>query len=215
LPSFTEPLLSFHSIQDYQTSLLNGTTTCVEAVEFFLRRIDANKKLNAFTEVFATEALEKAAMLDRKRATGKLSGKLHGVVIGIKDVICYKDHKVTAASHILHGFTATYNATAVQKLLDEEAIIIGTCNCDEFAMGSSNENSFYGPTLNALDESRVPGGSSGGSAVAVQAGLCMASLGSDTGGSVRQPGVVIAPTSLASTWLIFIKKAGLLVLVKK
>jgi aspartyl-tRNA(Asn)/glutamyl-tRNA(Gln) amidotransferase subunit A len=116
-----------------------------------------------------------------------MPGRLHGVVVGIKDVLCYKGHKVTAASHILSGFTATYNATAVQRLLDEEAIIIGSCNCDEFAMGSSNENSYYGNALNALDESRVPGGSSGGSAVAVQAGLCMVSLGSDTGGSVRQP----------------------------
>jgi aspartyl-tRNA(Asn)/glutamyl-tRNA(Gln) amidotransferase subunit A len=159
----------------------------VEAVEFFLRRIEAGKRLNAFTEVFGGEALQKAAQLDQQRLAGKPSGRLHGVVIGIKDVICYKNHKVTAASHILQGFTATYNATAVQKLLDEEAIIIGACNCDEFAMGSSNENSFYGSTLNALDENKVPGGSSGGSAVAVQAGLCMASLGSDTGGSVRQP----------------------------
>ena len=159
----------------------------MEAVEFFLRRIETSKRLNAFTEVFAEEALQKAALLDQQRSAGKPTGLLHGVVIGIKDVICYKDHKVTAASHILQGFTATYNASAIQKLLDQEAIIIGACNCDEFAMGSSNENSFYGNTLNALDENRVPGGSSGGSAVAVQAGLCMASLGSDTGGSVRQP----------------------------
>ena len=159
----------------------------MEAVEFFLRRIETSKRLNAFTEVFAEEALQTAARLDQQRSAGRSPGLLHGVVIGIKDVICYKNHRVTAASHILQGFTATYHASAIQKLLDEEAIIIGACNCDEFAMGSSNENSFYGNTLNALDEERVPGGSSGGSAVAVQAGLCMASLGSDTGGSVRQP----------------------------
>ena len=159
----------------------------MEAVEFFLRRIENSKSLNAFTEVFAEEALQKAALLDSQRLGGKPTGKLHGVVVGIKDVICYKGHAVTAASHILQGFTATYNATAVQKLLDEEAIIIGACNCDEFAMGSSNENSYYGPTRNALNEEHVPGGSSGGSAVAVQASLCMVSLGSDTGGSVRQP----------------------------
>ncbi len=180
-------MFTYHSILQYQTDLLNGTTSCVAAVEFFLQQAEAKKHLNAFVEVFAEEALQKARALDEKRKSGQPTGKLHGVVIGLKDVLCYKGHKVTAASHILNGFTATYNATAVQRLLDEEAIIIGTCNCDEFAMGSSNENSFYGNTLNALDESRVPGGSSGGSAVAVQAGLCMVSLGSDTGGSVRQP----------------------------
>lgn len=159
----------------------------MEAVEFFLRHIESVKQLNAFTEVYAAEAMQKAALLDQQRLAGKPTGKLHGVVVGIKDVICYKDHKVTASSHILQGFTATYNATAVQRLLDQEAIIIGACNCDEFAMGSSNENSYYGPTRNALNEDLVPGGSSGGSAVAVQANLCMVSLGSDTGGSVRQP----------------------------
>ena len=109
------------------------------------------------------------------------------VVIAIKDVICYKDHQITAASKILGGFVSQYTAGAVQHLLDEEAVIIGSCNCDEFAMGSSNENSVYGPVKNALGESKVPGGSSGGSAVAVQANMCMISLGSDTGGSVRQP----------------------------
>ncbi len=138
-------------------------------------------------EVFAEEALVKAAELDNLRSSGMPIGKLHGVVIGIKDILCYKDHKVSASSAILQGFTATYNSTVVEKLLSEEAIIIGTLNCDEFAMGSSNENSIYGNVLNAQDETRVPGGSSGGSAVAVQAGLCMVSIGSDTGGSVRQP----------------------------
>ena len=157
------------------------------AVNYFLDTIKANKRLNAFTEVYAAEALEKAASLDAERVAGGKPGKLHGVVVAIKDVICYKGHKVTAASKILAGFESVYNATAVQKLLDEEAIIIGSCNCDEFAMGSTNENSNYGNVLNALDETKVPGGSSGGSAVAVQAGLCMISLGSDTGGSVRQP----------------------------
>ena len=133
------------------------------------------------------EARETAKRLDKNRSDGKPQGKLHGVVIAIKDVICYKDHPVTAASDILKNFVSIYNSTAVERLLKEEAIIIGHTNCDEFAMGSTNENSAYGPTLNALDETRVPGGSSGGSAAAVQAGLCMVSLGSDTGGSVRQP----------------------------
>jgi len=177
----------FLNIQTYQEQLLTGGTNCVTTVSNYLEQIDQCKHLNAFTEVFEQEALERAAYLDASQKAGDKLGRLHGVVIGIKDVLCYKNHKVTAASKILDGFVSLYNATAVQRLLDEGAIIIGVCNCDEFAMGSTNENSFYGNVLNALDETKVPGGSSGGSAVAVQAGMCMASLGSDTGGSVRQP----------------------------
>ena len=107
----------------------------------------------------------------KKERAGNPTGKLHGVVIGIKRFICYKDHKLSASSNILKGFISIYSATAVERLLAEEAIIIGNFNCDEFAMGSTNENSAYGKVLNALDETKVPGGSSGGSAVAVQAGF--------------------------------------------
>ena len=177
----------FRDIKHYHQDLTANNTTCADAVQFYLQQIDANKKLNAFTEVFADEAVQQAKILDAKRNNGEPLKKLHGVVIAIKDVLCYKGHTVTASSKILEGFTSLYTATAVQRLLDEDAIIIGACNCDEFAMGSSNENSVYGNVLNTLDNTKVPGGSSGGSAVAVQAGLCMASLGSDTGGSVRQP----------------------------
>jgi len=138
-------------------------------------------------QVYGEEALEKARHLDKQRRNGQPLGRLHGVVIGIKDVISYKDHPLTAASNILKDFVSIYDATVVKKMLEEEAIIIGHLNCDEFAMGSTNENSAYGRVLNARNNDRVPGGSSGGSAVAVQADLCMASLGSDTGGSVRQP----------------------------
>lgn len=166
---------------------MNGQTTCVEAVSFYLALIDQNTHLNAFLEVYAEEALQRAALLDEARKAGTPIGKMHGVVTGLKDVISYKGHKLSASSKILEGFTSVYNATVTEKLLAEGAIIIGRQNCDEFAMGSSNENSAYGNVLNAKDNSRVPGGSSGGSAVAVQAGLCMVSLGSDTGGSVRQP----------------------------
>jgi aspartyl-tRNA(Asn)/glutamyl-tRNA(Gln) amidotransferase subunit A len=180
-------LVKFESISKYHKELLNGTTTCVSTVQHFLFQAEAKKHLNAFVEVYAQEALDRAAFLDHQRTEGKPIGKLHGVVVALKDVICYKNHRVTAASKILDGFTSVYNATAVTKLLEEGAIIIGNTNCDEFAMGSTNENSCYGRVLNAVDETRVPGGSSGGSAVAVQAGLCMVSLGSDTGGSVRQP----------------------------
>ena len=180
-------MTAFSSIPGYQKKLIDGNTTCVEAVNYYLQKIEQKNHLNAFVEVYAAEALQKAKALDDKRKNGEPLKKLHGVIIAIKDVICYKGHKVTAASKILEGFTSIYSATAVQRLLDEDAIIIGRCNCDEFAMGSTNENSAYGNVLNALDETKVPGGSSGGSAVAVQAGMCMASLGSDTGGSVRQP----------------------------
>jgi aspartyl-tRNA(Asn)/glutamyl-tRNA(Gln) amidotransferase subunit A len=159
----------------------------VEAVLHYINQIKAKQHLNAWLEVFEQEAITKATILDAERNNGSLKGNLHGVVFGLKDVICYKDHKLSASSRILENFTSLFNATATQRLLDEGAIIIGRQNCDEFAMGSSNENSAYGPVKNAADETRVPGGSSGGSAVAVQAGMCMVSLGSDTGGSVRQP----------------------------
>jgi aspartyl-tRNA(Asn)/glutamyl-tRNA(Gln) amidotransferase subunit A len=180
-------LFRFTNINEYQAALLAGEQTCVQAVQYYLDQIEKHQALNAYLEVYAEEAILHAKELDNKAGQKQLVGKLHGVVIGIKDVLCYKDHKVSAASKILENYTAVYSATAIEKLLAEGAIIIGRQNCDEFAMGSSNENSAFGPVKNAMNTSLVPGGSSGGSAVAVQAGLCMVSLGSDTGGSVRQP----------------------------
>ena len=180
-------MFSFTTVDDYHVDLTNKKYSCLDAVHFYLKQIEKKKHLNAFVEVYEMEAIEKANLLDAFRQEGKPLKKLHGVVIAIKDVICYKDHKVTAASKILQDFHSLFSATALQFLIDEDAIIIGNCNCDEFAMGSTNENSTYGKVFNALDETKVPGGSSGGSAVAVQADMCMLSLGSDTGGSVRQP----------------------------
>jgi aspartyl-tRNA(Asn)/glutamyl-tRNA(Gln) amidotransferase subunit A len=198
-------LEKFLSFDDIKKSLENRETDCKAIVNYYLHNIKTKAHLNAFVEVYKESALEQAAKVDEKIASGK-AGKLAGMVIGIKDVLVYKGHEVNASSKILKGFVSQFTATAVQRLIDEDAIIIGRLNCDEFGMGSSNENTVHGKVLNASDESRVPGGSSGGSAVAVQANLCTASLGTDTGGSVRQPaaftGVVgIKPTySRVSRW---------------
>ena len=173
---------SFSSIK----SAIASGTTAEDIVNYFLEKINANQHLNAFLEVFTDSAIEKAKEVDQKIKAGT-AGKLAGMVIGLKDNLAYKNHHVSASSKILEGFESIYTATAVQRLIDEDAIIIGRLNCDEFAMGSSNENSAFGPVLNPVNENMVPGGSSGGSAVAVAAGLCTASLGSDTGGSIRQP----------------------------
>lgn len=152
-----------------------------------------------FLSVFEEEALNRASEVDKKIKENK-AGKLAGLVVGIKDVLAYQDHPLQASSKILEGFTSQFTATALQRLLDEDAIIIGRQNCDEFAMGSSNENSAFGPVLHAIDPTRVPGGSSGGSAVGVMADLCQISLGSDTGGSVRQPAGFCGVVGLKPTY---------------
>ena len=175
--------MSFSSIEQYHAQLKNGKITCAQTVQHYLTAVEQNKHLNCYLEVFAEEALLRASELDRQ----PISGKLYGVVIGIKDNICFKGHKTSASCKILLNYTSLYSATAVERLIKEGAIIIGRLNCDEFGMGSSNENSAFGPVLNPNDHTRVAGGSSGGSAAAVKAGLCMAALGSDTGGSVRLP----------------------------
>jgi len=161
-------------------------STTAQAVEQFLSKIEATQDLNIFLEVWADEARESAKIVDEKIANGT-AGKLAGMVIALKDNICYKGHKVSAASKILDGFESQFSATVVDRLLAEDAVFIGRTNCDEFAMGSGNENSAFGAVKNPLDPTKVPGGSSGGSAAAVAAGLCHAALGSDTGGSIRQP----------------------------
>lgn len=178
--------MSYSHFSEIQVDLKNGKLRCVDLVKYHLTIIQKKKHLNAFLSVYEEEALSRALLIDEKIKKGK-AGKLAGLVVGLKDVLAYKDHPLQGGSHILDGFNSQYTATAVQRLLDEDAIIIGRQNCDEFAMGSSNENSAFGPVLNDIDNTRVPGGSSGGSAVAVMADMCKVSLGSDTGGSVRQP----------------------------
>lgn len=177
--------MTYNSLAQIQLNLKNKELELPVLVHSYLDRIEATKGLNIYIEVFGEEALERAKVLAEKALEKR--GKLYGMVIAIKDVLCYENHQVSAASKILQGFTAPYSATAIQRLIAEDAIIIGRVNCDEFAMGSSNENSYYGATKNGIDHTKVPGGSSGASAVAVQMNTCLAALGSDTGGSVRQP----------------------------
>ncbi|RZK18195.1 MAG: Asp-tRNA(Asn)/Glu-tRNA(Gln) amidotransferase subunit GatA [Hymenobacter sp.] len=190
----------FSSLSEIQRELAAGTTSCRQLVEYYLDNISQrNAELNVFLEVWADEARQQAIAIDEKLAQGT-AGRLAGMVIGLKDVLAYQGHALQSSSRILDGFKSLFTGTAVQRLLAEDAIFIGRQNCDEFAMGGSNENSAFGPVRNAQDTSRVPGGSSGGSAVAVQADMCLASIGSDTGGSVRQPAAFCGVIGLKPTY---------------
>ncbi len=189
----------YSSLSEIKSGLQSGEITVEVLVKNYLSQIEQNAHLNAFNEVFAQEALQHAQDLDNRLKEGT-AGKLAGMVIAIKDNICYKDHKVSASSKILAGFQSIYSATIVERLLAEDAIIIGRCNCDEFAMGAANESSYYGPVKNYADQTKVSGGSSGGSAVAVQANMCHAAIGTDTGGSVRQPAAFCGVIGLKPTY---------------
>lgn len=174
------------SLRAIRRELTEGHFGVSDLVDSYLKRIEETRDLNIFLEVFEEESRRRAEEIQEKIDSGR-AGKLAGAVIAIKDNLCYAGHRVGAASKILEGFESVYTATAVQRLLDEDVIIIGRVNCDEFAMGGSNEKSAYGAVKNPVNPSYVPGGSSGGSAAAVAAGCCLAALGSDTGGSIRQP----------------------------
>jgi len=190
---------SYTSLNEIKSEIESGNVTVEKLVQDYLKNIVANKRLNVFNEVFENEALDRAKEVDARIKNGT-GGKLAGMVIAIKDNISYKGHQVTASSKILENFTAIYSSTIVERLLAEDAVIIGRCNCDEFAMGAANETSFFGAVKNAADETRVSGGSSGGSAVAVQANMCHAAIGTDTGGSVRQPASFCGLVGLKPTY---------------
>ena len=190
---------NYTSLKYIQQDLYSNLISCQDLVEHYIQRVSKHTEINAFIEIYTDEVKQAAKEIDLK-IKNKTAGLLAGLVIGIKDNICYKDHLISASSGILKNFKPTYSATVIQRLIAEDAIILGRLNCDEFAMGSSNENSIYGPVKNPIDESCVPGGSSGGSAAAVKADLCHAALGTDTGGSIRQPAAFCNVVGLKPTY---------------
>jgi aspartyl-tRNA(Asn)/glutamyl-tRNA(Gln) amidotransferase subunit A len=187
------------SFDALRSELRAGTATCEKITEEYLRVIEEKKHLNALLAVFPEKAIEQAKLVDKKLRDGN-AGALAGMVVSIKDLICVKDERVTCGSKILENFVSLYDATVVQRLRDADAVIIGKNNLDEFAMGSSTENSAYGRVKLPQDEGRVPGGSSGGSAVAVCTGMSTTSIGSDTGGSIRQPAAFCGVVGLKPTY---------------
>lgn len=178
--------MNYETLEDIQKKLLRGETTVEALVKEYLNKIRNHNELNAFVHVFE-DVLEKAKSLDQKIKTGIPTGKLFGAIVSVKDNICIKGKPISAASKILKNYTSPYSATVIDRIEMEDAIIIGTTNCDEFGMGSTSTNSAYGPVRNGFDQNLIAGGSSGGAAVSVQMDCCHIALGSDTGGSIRQP----------------------------
>ena len=183
----------------YGAGLMAAGASCEARIREYLSAISRRTSLNAFLSVFEEEALEQARCIDKKISTGN-AGPLAGMAVAVKDVLSMKGKKTTCGSKILGNFEGIYDATVIEKLRAADAIVVGKTNMDEFAMGSSTENSAFGPVKNPVDESRVPGGSSGGSAVAVAAGMATVALGTDTGGSIRQPAGLCGVVGLKPTY---------------
>jgi aspartyl-tRNA(Asn)/glutamyl-tRNA(Gln) amidotransferase subunit A len=176
------------TLADLREGISSGSVKAADLAASYYERIDqVNSRLNVYLSLTKERAMERAAQVDAAAAKGDPLGPLAGIPIGVKDVLVMQGAPATAGSKILEGYRPPYDATAVSKLDAAGAVLLGKINCDEFAMGSSNENSAYGPVRNPVDTERVPGGSSGGSAAAVAANMAVATLGSDTGGSIRQP----------------------------
>jgi aspartyl-tRNA(Asn)/glutamyl-tRNA(Gln) amidotransferase subunit A len=189
------------SLSAAREQVRTGLVSAVSLAEQHFERIAAvDPEIHSYLALTKERALEQAARVDAAAKAGEPLGKLAGVPVGIKDVLVTRGEPTTAGSKILEGYRPPYDATTVAKLEAEGAVVLGKLNCDEFAMGSSNENSAYGPVRNPRDLERVPGGSSGGSAASVAAGLCVASLGTDTGGSIRQPAAFCGVVGVLPTW---------------
>ena len=189
------------TIKNFHEGLKNKKFKALEIIQAFLNHIkERDKKINAYLFLDEESAIKQAEIVDLKIAQGEEIDILTGVPLAIKDNILIKDLPCTAGSKILENYIASYDATVIKKLKEKNAIFLGKTNLDEFAMGSSTENSAFGPTKNPYDLERVPGGSSGGSAVAVAGHMAIASLGSDTGGSIRQPASFCGLVGLKPTY---------------